>query len=92
MFWNGFMRFFTEGYLDFCMLSLLNLKSLDWSNEIPAVTASNYIAITLTAIVCMLPVFILVFYMFKIKQWNTEEFQQRWGGQIESVDTNRFEN
>ncbi len=32
VFWNGSMRFFMEGYLDFCMLSLLNVKHLDWSD------------------------------------------------------------
>ena len=66
MFWSGSMRFFTEGYLDFCMFSLLNLKYLDWSDKFPIVTACNYVAIFMAALACLLPLFVLIWYVANI--------------------------
>ena len=32
LFWGGSIRFFMEGYLDFCTLGLMNIKTLDWES------------------------------------------------------------
>lgn len=74
MFWSGSMRFFTEGYLDFCMFSLLNIKYLDWSDTFPIVTFCNYIAISITVLAISMPVFVLVWYAWSVKRWKDESF------------------
>ena len=75
VFWSGSMRFFMEGYLDFCLCSLMNLKTLDWSEQFIAVTICNYAAIFITVLVCLFPFFILIWYLCRMHLWRTEEFQ-----------------
>lgn len=49
-----------EGYMDFAMFSLMNLKHLDWSGDFEIVTASNYLAIILTSLTLALPVLMTI--------------------------------
>ena len=32
LFWGGSIRFFMEGYLDFCTFAFINMKGLDWES------------------------------------------------------------
>ena len=75
VFWSGSMRFFMEGYLDFCLCSLMNLKNLDWGDQFIAVTACNYVAIFITVLVCIFPFFVLIWYLCRMHLWHTNEFQ-----------------
>lgn len=37
LYWNGSIRFFMEGYLDFVMMALINVKHLDWESDFTSV-------------------------------------------------------
>ena len=86
MFYSGSMRFFMEGYLDFCLFSLLNVTSLDWSGAFSAVTLCNYMAIFITVLACPFPIFILVWYLLRMHLWDTEEFKEKWGTVLDNLD------
>ena len=51
----------------------------------PAVTFSNWVAITIVFIACFLPVFICVYYICRMRVWHTEAFQQKWGFVLEGL-------
>ena len=70
MFYSGFIRFMTEGYLDFAMFALMNLKGLDWSDNFVAVTWCNYIAIFFTAVACLFPIVLAVWYISSQHRWD----------------------
>ena len=67
-----------EGYLDFCLFSLINLKELEWTPFI-AITISNYMAIFITVLVCGFPIFACFWYLYKMNSWDDPEFKNRWG-------------
>ena len=73
-----------EGYFDFVLCALLNLKELDWSNDFPMVTTCNIIAIIFIVLCCVLPIFILIQYARKVDDWNREEFKARYGTLLEN--------
>ncbi len=73
LFWNGSIRFLMEGYLDFCLFAMINLKELEWK-PLLAVTISNYLAIFITVLVCLYPVVALIWYALKVDSWTDEEF------------------
>ena len=85
LFWGGSIRFFTEGYLDFCTFAFMNIKTLDWESQLPAVTFTNYVAIFIVFLACFLPVFVVVYYICRMHVWHTEEFQERWGFVLEGL-------
>jgi len=89
MFWSGSMRFFMEGYLDFCLFSLLNVNGLDWSGNFWAVTVCNYMAIFIAGLACLFPIFILVWYLCRMHLWETEEFKNKWGAVLDDLDIGR---
>ena len=67
LYWNGSIRFFMEGYLDFALLALLNVNELDWDQDFWAVRFSNSLAIIVAILTCTLPVFFVFFYACKLK-------------------------
>ena len=74
LYWNGSIRFMMEGYMDIVLFSLLNIESMNWDDTFWAVTASNYIAIALTVLLCGLPIFFIYFYSKNMQNWNDEAF------------------
>ena len=89
LYWNGSIRFFMETYLDFALLALLNVKELDWDLDFWSVRLSNYLAIIVTVLTCTLPVFFLFFYAYKLKKWEDEKFQRKYGALLEGTDQER---
>ena len=75
-----------EGYLDFCLFSLLNLKDLERTPFL-AITISNYIAISITVLVCGFPIIACLWYLYKMNSWSDPEFKSRWGQMLEDVNT-----
>ena len=74
VYWNGSIRFFMEGYFDFFMFSMINLKMImtDWdviSEDFWAVSSSNVLACTLIALSLSLPIILVIFYSYNLKNW-----------------------
>ena len=74
LYWNGLIRFFMEGYLEFFMMSVLNSKALYWRRELQSVTASNVLSFISMTLLIILPIFFMFFYMRNIHKWNKDEF------------------
>ena len=89
MFFGGSIRFFMEGYLDFCLFSLMNIKALDWSGTFIAVTICNYVAIIFTTFACLFPVFVVVYFICRMHLWQSEDFKRKWGELLEDLDHNK---
>ena len=64
--WNGLIRLFMEIYLETTLLSMHNLKNLEWRPDTPLYTASNLLAIFFFALVFVLPIFLLYFFRKRI--------------------------
>ena len=86
LYYNGSIRFFMEGFMDFTMFALMNLKHLDWSGDFEIVTASNYLAIFLTSLTLALPIFMTIQYARNLNRWNREEFQEKYGALLENTN------
>ena len=85
LFWGGSIRFFMEGYLDFCTLSFLNIQSLDWESQLASVNICNYMSIFIVFLACFLPVFVLVWYICRMHAWHTDEFKASWGFMLDDL-------
>ena len=75
LFANGSLRLFMEAYLNLTLFSFLNMYELEWIEGIPASTASNIFAMFVSATVCILPVFILIYFRVNKPRWEEEAFQ-----------------
>ena len=72
VYWNGSIRFFMEGYFDFVMFSMINLKKIDWeiiNEDFWAVTLSNVVACVLLFFSLSLPIVFTIFYSCNLKNW-----------------------
>ena len=74
LYWNGTIRFFMEGYMDFAFYALMNLKQLDWSHNFIAVSFSNCLAIFLMALVVGIPILFVFFYARNRPKWVDPDF------------------
>ena len=72
LYFTGTMRLLIEGYLDFMMFALINLKEADWSGTFPFVDMSNSLAIVLISITMIAPCATLIFLALKFKEWSNE--------------------
>ena len=63
LYWNGSIRFMMEGYMDFCLFTLINLKELKWNDPFFAIHASNIFAIVLIVLLIGLPIFLIYFFV-----------------------------
>ena len=71
LYWNGLTRFFMEAYLDFVMLSLLNIKTMgDQDDRFMIVKASKYLSFVLLTLSLLLPVVMCIVWACKYKQWD----------------------
>ena len=88
LYWNGTMRFLVEGYLDMALFSLMNLAVLDWDTNITGIKVCNYVTIFILALTCSLPIFMLFFYLFKSREWNSEAFKAKYGTVLDELRDN----
>ena len=85
LYWNWIFRFMIEVYLEITLTVLINLVTLYWDSDFPAVTFSNIFSFVFLGIFTGLPIFILIFYLIHINSWEKEKFEQRWGSVIKGV-------
>ena len=85
LYWNGIIRFFIESYLDFAVCALINLKEINWEDDLSAVYYNN--VLTFLTVVCLglIPIILVVFYIYKLKMWNDEEFKAKYSSLIEGT-------
>ena len=74
LYFTGTIRLLIEGYLDFMMFALINLKEADWSGTFPFVDMSNSLAIVLISITLIAPCATLIYLAFTVKEWSKEQF------------------
>ena len=91
LFWNGTIRFLLANYLDFCMFSFINLHYVDWRGQFTILTICNYTSIALSSIVCIFPIFALIFYSIKIASWSDEEFNDKYGELMADLNLTKSE-
>ena len=85
LFWNGSIRFFMEGYLDFILFAMLHIKEMKWDNDIPIVVASNYLSIFFLSLTTFLPIFMIVFWAVRLDRWKKEAFKEKYGSLLEGT-------
>ena len=87
LYWNGSIRFFMEAYLDFVMFSLLNIKTMsELDDRFVIVKASNILSIILLTVSMILPIAMCIIWALKYKQWDQDEFAERYGSLLENTD------
>ena len=70
LYFNGTMRFFMEGYMDFVLFALVNARDMDWSGDFFIVSVNNWISLALLGISFAFPALIMIIYVFNAKKWN----------------------
>ena len=86
LYWNSFIRFYMEVYLDFAICALLNLKTMYWDEKLSAVSFSNVFAITTIAFSGIIPAFLVGFYIRRLKMWDNEIFQAKYSSMIDGTN------
>ena len=74
-----------EIYLEVLLTVLVNLVMLEWDTDFPAVIFSNLFSIVFLVICAGFPIFILVFYLSRIGDWEREAFRKRWGSVLKGT-------
>lgn len=85
LYWNGSIRFFMEGYLDFALMALINVKHLDWESDFLAVQLCNYFSIFVTVLTCTLPVVMCFLYLKSMQKWEEDEYQEKYGAFLDGT-------
>ena len=91
LFWNGTIRIFMEGYLDFTLMSLLNIREIFWQENLLSVTICNYFAIVMTCLCGLIPIILFIYLDSNIKSWNEKEFRSSYGVLLEGTNGNKSE-
>ena len=86
LYWNGFIRFCMEVYLDFAICALLNLKTIYWEEKLGAVSFSNVFAIISVVCLGIIPVYLVGFFYWRLKMWDDEEFQAKYSSMIDGTN------
>ena len=86
LYFNGTMRFFMEGYMDFVLFALVNTRDMDWSGDFFTVTVNNWISLALLGISFAFPALIMIIYVFNAKKWNQESFKNRYGTLVDNTN------
>ena len=79
LFWSAVLRLFMESFFELALLAPLNVMEADWSTPNFSVQFSNYLSVLLCVVMIFLPLGILLFYIKRMDQWITEEFDNRFG-------------
>ena len=87
LYWNGSIRFFMEGYLDFAMFAMLNIKEMDWEDDFILVKASNIFSIIILSFTLLLPIIMCFFWATKVQQWNKDEFKAKYGSLLDGSNS-----
>ena len=75
-----------EAYLDFAMFSLLNIKTMgEQDDRFPIVMASNCLSVILLTLSLILPIVMCIIWAFKYKQWDQDDFEERYGSLMDST-------
>lgn len=85
LYWNWIFRFLVEVYLEIMLTLLVNLVRANWDKDFPAIIFSNIFSYMFLLICGAFPSFILVFYLIRITDWESDRFRQRWGSIIKGV-------
>ena len=91
LYFSGFLVFFMEGYMEYMMTSLISLKHIDWDTPFQFEMVNNVTTVIFIAAGALLPFLLVGFYIYKVKQWETEEFGDKYGKFIEGADVDRKE-
>ena len=86
LYWNGMIRFFIEVYLDFAICAFLQLKTMYWSENLGAVSFGNILAIITVVCMGLIPIFLTIFFVVRVKDWSNKEFQAKYGSLIEGTN------
>lgn len=87
LFWNGTIRIFMEGYLDFTLMSLLNLRDIFWDDSLISVTICNYFAIVMMSLCVIIPVVLFLYLDCNISRWSDDEFKKSYGTLLEGTNS-----
>lgn len=79
LFWNVFLRFFFEGYLELCFSVFVSLTDITWQDINYSVGFNNVFSLFVGAILLGLPFFIFFYYGSKMDDLDDEEFIERFG-------------
>ena len=86
LYFNGSIRFFMEGYMDFVLFALLNTRDLDWSGDFFVVSVNNWIAVALLMLSFLFPALVMIIYVSNAKKWNQKSFQSRFGAMVDNTN------
>ena len=75
-----------EGYMDFTLFALLNIKEMDWEDDFFVVKASNYLAIVFLVVSILLPIGMCFFWAWNAQKWNRDEFKEKYGSLLEGTN------
>ena len=74
-----------ESYLEVVLLSIINIKNIDWETGISTVIASNNLAITMLCLYCLTP-FLLAIIVYKMRQsLGSRPFKVHYGSILEGT-------
>ena len=65
---------------------MLNIKMIYWDAQLSGVSFNNVLAILTIILMGSLPIYLIVFYTLKLKQWNDEDFEAKYGSLIEGTN------
>ena len=83
--WGGTVRFLMESYMELLLAACLNVLMFDNTSGYIGVAFSNYYALFFFVITVGFPIWIILFYLLKIDQWEDEEFERKWGTVLEGT-------
>ena len=86
LYWNPLVRLFKEIYMNLTLFTMVNIVSLEWDTELPAVTFCNVFSIVALIVVLTLPVFLIVHTSRNLRNFQKESFQKRHGAMFEGLE------
>lgn len=83
LFWKGSVRIMIESYLEILLATSINFAMYNRETEYVGVTISNVVTIVLFVTAVGLPVWVVIFFLFNIKKWGQDEFEEKHGSVLE---------
>ena len=71
--------------MELLLAATINLAMYSNKNNYIGVIGSNYNAIFFLAITIGLPIWIMIFYLCKVNQWEDKEFETKYGSVLEGT-------
>ena len=85
LFWNGTIRYYMEAYLDLCLFAMLNISEIQWPENQPTVTTSNYIAYIVLTLCCVGPIVLCLIVWCYRKNLNEPTFTNKYSSFLEGT-------